>query len=181
MWPVRASTNVSGAQPSRSLPSAASLCACISPAIIAFNMRRPLAPKMSVITEQSLTLAFFQNRLNWHHSRHSFVQAPSSHALHLPGSVQNARRECARPASNRRRSLPSLHAYIAQLSSHSASSSSPCVVVGNRRTSRSTFPSVTRRRQTATSVLCTSTPAHLLCNVFIATSSKCGRREALAV
>src|SRR5262249_8922789 len=40
---------------------------------------------------------------------------------------------------------------------------------------------VTRRRQTTTSVLCTSTPAHLLCNVFIATSSKCGRREALAV
>src|SRR5262249_14157223 len=67
------------------------------------------------------------------------------------------------------------------LSSHSASSSSPCVVVGNRRTSRFTFPCVTRRRQTTTSVLCTSTPAHLLCNVFIATSSKCGRREALAI
>src|SRR5262245_59924219 len=57
MRPVRASTNIFGAQPRRSLPSAASLCASISPAIIAFNMRRPLAPKMSVITEQSLTLA----------------------------------------------------------------------------------------------------------------------------
>src|SRR5262249_50443968 len=37
-----------------------------------------------------------------------------------------------------------------------------------------------RRRQATTSTLCTSRPAHRLCNVFIATSLGRGRREALA-
>src|SRR4029078_12770368 len=56
------------------------------------------------------------------------------------------------------------------LSSHSASANNPCVVVGKRRTSRSTFRLLIRRTQATTSALCTSRPAHLLCNVFIATS-----------
>src|SRR5262249_4474203 len=67
------------------------------------------------------------------------------------------------------------------LSSHSASANNPCVVVGKRRTSRSTFRSLIRRRQATTSALCTSRPAHLLCNVFIATSLRRGRHEALAL
>src|SRR5215831_12290009 len=56
------------------------------------------------------------------------------------------------------------------LSSHSASANNPCVVVGKRRTSRPTFLFVITRRQATTSALCTSRPAHLLCNVFIPTS-----------
>src|SRR5215471_3916794 len=67
------------------------------------------------------------------------------------------------------------------LSSHSASANNPCVVVGKRRTSRSTFRLLIRRRQATTSALCTSRPAHLLCNVFIATSLRRGRHEALAL
>ena len=51
------------AQPSRSLPSAASFSASVSPAIIAFKMRRPLGPKMSVITEDSLMFA--SSRTAW--------------------------------------------------------------------------------------------------------------------
>jgi hypothetical protein len=47
-------------------------------------------------------------------SRHSCVQAPSSHALHSRGSAQNVSRECARQVSNSRQSLPSLHACISQ-------------------------------------------------------------------
>src|SRR5262249_47425943 len=66
------------------------------------------------------------------------------------------------------------------LSSHSASANNPCVVVGKRRTSRSTLRLLIRRRQATTSTLCTSRPAHRLCNVFIATSLGRGRREALA-
>src|SRR5262245_42636863 len=66
------------------------------------------------------------------------------------------------------------------LSSHSASANNPCVVVGKRRTSRSTLRLLMRRRQATTSTLCTSRPAHRLCNVFIATSLGRGRREALA-
>src|SRR5262249_48621316 len=54
------------------------------------------------------------------------------------------------------------------------------VVVGKRRTSRSTLRLLIRRRQATTSTLCTSRPAHRLCNVFIATSLGRGRREALA-
>src|SRR5262249_7956576 len=49
-----------------------------------------------------------------------------------------------------------------------------------RRTSRSTLRLLIRRRQATTSTLCTSRPAHRLCNVFIATSLGRGRREALA-
>ena len=37
------------------------------------------------------------------------------------------------------------------------------------------------RRHATTSALCTSRPAHLLCNVFIATSLRRGRHEALAL
>src|SRR5262245_25668535 len=66
-------------------------------------------------------------------------------------------------------------------SSHSASANNPCVVVGKRRTSRPTFLFVITRRQATTSALCTSRPAHLLCNVFIATSLRRGRHEALAL
>src|SRR5215510_14116921 len=66
------------------------------------------------------------------------------------------------------------------LSNHSASANNPCVVVGKRRTSRSTLRLLIRRRQATTSTLCTSRPAHRLCNVFIATSLGGGQREALA-
>src|ERR1700739_3940430 len=66
-------------------------------------------------------------------------------------------------------------------SSHSASTNNPCVVVGKRRTSCPTFLFMTTRRQATTSALCTSRPAHLLCNVFIATSLRRGRHEALAL
>jgi len=67
-------------------------------------------------------------------------------------------------------------------SSHSASSKRPCVVVGKRPTSRSTFRLLTRRRQATTSTLCTSRPAHRLCNVFMPRSILgCGRREALVL
>src|SRR5215831_8110319 len=66
------------------------------------------------------------------------------------------------------------------LSSHSASANNPCVVVGKRRTFSSTLRLLIRRRQATTSTLCTSRPAHRLCNVFIATSLGRGRREALA-
>src|SRR5262249_38621698 len=66
------------------------------------------------------------------------------------------------------------------LSNHSASANNPCVVVGKRRTSRSTLRLLIRRRQATTSTLCTSRPAHRLCNVFIATSLGRGRRQALA-
>ncbi len=55
-------------------------------------------------------------------------------------------------------------------SSQSASSNNPRVVVGKRRTSRSTFLLLISRRQATTSALCTSRPAHRLCNVFIAIS-----------
>src|SRR5262249_44584728 len=61
-----------------------------------------------------------------------------------------------------------------------ASANNPCVVVGKRRTSRSTLRLLITRRQATTSTLCTSRPAHRLCNVFIATSLGRGRREALA-
>src|SRR5262249_3274991 len=67
-----------------------------------------------------------------------------------------------------------------ELSNHSASANNPCVVVGKRRTSRSTLRLLIRRRQATTSTLCTSRPAHRLCNVFIATSLGGGQREALA-
>src|SRR5262249_54135385 len=66
------------------------------------------------------------------------------------------------------------------LSNHSASANNPCVVVGKRRTSRSALRLLIRRRQATTSTLCTSRPAHRLCNAFIATSLGRGRREALA-
>jgi hypothetical protein len=48
-----------------------------------------------------------------------------------------------------------------------------------RRTSRTTFRLLTSRTQATTSILCTSSPAHRSCDVFTATSFKCGRREAL--
>src|ERR1700746_1068937 len=47
----------------RPWPSAAGFSASVSPAIMAFNMRRPLAPMMSVITEHSLMFA--SSRTAW--------------------------------------------------------------------------------------------------------------------
>jgi SAM domain (Sterile alpha motif)/Adenylate and Guanylate cyclase catalytic domain len=44
----------------------------------------------------------------------------------------------------------------------------------------STSERLASRTQATTSILCTSSPAHRSCNVFTATSFKCGRREALA-
>ena len=55
--PVSALHSAAWPQRSRSLPSAASFCASVSPEISAFKMRRPLGPEISVMTDDSLTFA----------------------------------------------------------------------------------------------------------------------------
>src|SRR6516165_2003669 len=222
--PVRTCTSSARVQPRRSWPSAASFSASVSPAIMAFNMRRPLAPMMSVITEHSLMFA--SSRTAWMRctcctisrvncfrvrvrSRKSWIagggtkldwirpcairsasQVASFTSLLRPGTFFTCA-AFARISANRPSRMCQTGfqytpvASIATcvhpaLSSHSASANNPCVVVGKRRTSRSTLRLLIRRRQATTSTLCTSRPAHRLCNVFIATSLGRGRREALA-
>src|SRR5215472_3411479 len=202
----------------------ASFSASVSPAIRAFNMRRPLAPMMSVITEHSLMFA--SSRTAWMRctcctisrvncfrvrvrSRNSWIagggtkldwirpcanrsasQVASFTSLLRPGTFFTCA-AFARISANRPSRMCQTGfqytpvASIAtclhpELSNHSASANNPCVVVGKRRTSRSTLRLLISRRQATTSTLCTSRPAHRLCNVFIATSLGGGQREALA-
>src|SRR6516165_4834112 len=222
--PVRTCTSSARVQPRRSWPSAASFSASVSPAIRAFNMRRPLAPMMSVITEHSLMFA--SSRTAWMRctcctisrvncfrvrvrSRNSWIagggtkldwirpcanrsasQVASFTSLLRPGTFFTCA-AFARISANRPSRMCQTGfqytpvASIATclhpaLSNHSASANNPCVVVGKRRTSRSTLRLLISRRQATTSTLCTSRPAHRLCNVFIATSLGGGQREALA-
>ena len=214
---VRASTSAARVQPSRSLPSAASFSASVSPAIIAFKMRRPLAPNDVRDHRTQLDVRLLQNRLDAlgvlhdlarqllprpgqiaqlldRRRRHEAcpdqtmrqqVRKPSrvvhvtlaaGHVLHVRGIRQDQREtalpECARPASSTRLSLPSPRACIPHAPATPQAPRIPASLSENGAPRRPTFRLLTRRRQATTSALCTSRPAHLLCNVFIATSLK---------
>src|SRR4029079_15176468 len=94
-------------------------------------------------------------------SRVVHVTLAARYVPHMRGIRQN---ECKPPFQNVPERLP-VHAVASiatsvhpALSSHSASANNPCVVVGKRRTSRSTFRLLIRRTQATTSALCTSRP-----------------------